>query len=128
MELYLTIASVGVGVAGLVYAYMTNRANADLRALVRSSLQGLAGNIDIIHKNPVWADEHFSRIQQRALNLERGNDHVKSILDHAHLGARDFTAAERMLRNLLNEVLTIQEGMFGTRIMTHPDHIHEQGS
>ena len=54
------------------------------------------------------------------MRLDRNQD-VHEILKHAQYGAGDSVAAERMIRNLLNQVLTLQEGMFGTRIIDHID-------
>ena len=120
MELVLSIVGTALGAAGLVYAVMTNREKANLERLVRSELRGLAGNIWSIRKNPRWADRHFGRIHDIAAKLET-NEQVTGILRAAQTGARDAVAAERMLGNLLNEVLCLQEGLFGTKEIEHPN-------
>ena len=120
METILGYLGVALGIAGIVYAYSTNREKARLENLVKAELRGLAGNIRSIRCNPGWADQHFSSIQERALKLERNED-VEQILKHTQQGARDATAAERLIGNLLTQVVTFQEGMFGTRIIDHID-------
>ncbi len=120
MELFLSIASVALGVAGLVFAYMTNRAKRDLEKLIQAELRGLAGNIEQIRVNPQWADTHLTNIHDLASKMERTED-VNKILQAANWGARDAIAAERMIGNLLNQVLTLQDGMFGTKIVEHYD-------
>jgi hypothetical protein len=59
-------------------------------------------------------------VRDNALQLEQ-NDRVKDILLHAHEDARDVAAAKRMLGNLLGQVLAIQEGLFDTKMIAHPD-------
>ena len=118
MEIILSIVSVALGAGGLVYAWMTNREKANLERLMRSQLRGLAGNVVNTRKNPGWADCHFRNIQDTALRLDR-NDHLNHILEEAQTGARDATAAERMLQNLLNELLSLQDGLFGTKLIEH---------
>ena len=117
--LWLSIASVALGVAGLVYGWLKDRAKATLETLIRSELRGLAGNVVNIAKNPGWADDHFKKIQAAALDLE-SSEVTRRILIEAQAGARDATAAERMLGNLENELLSLQEGLFETRLITHP--------
>lgn len=119
MEIALSIIGVALGAAGLVYAVMTNREKARLEKLVQAELRGLAGNIEQIRVSPAWAHQHFQGIQECALKLERNQD-VDQILRHAQSGVGDSVAAERMISNLLGQVLTLQEGMFGTRTITHP--------
>ena len=115
-----TIASV----VSVVYAIMTNREKARLEKLIQAELRGFAGNIDQICGSPGWANRHFEAIQEHALKLERNQD-VHEILRNAQQGVGDSVAAERMIRNLLNQVLTLQEGMFGTRDRTHVDQVEK---
>jgi len=115
-----TILGFLVGLAGLFIAWMTNREKKRLEKLIHKELCGLAGNIKRIRENPDWADIHFGEIQARALKLERNED-VDGILQHTLLGARDATASVRMMDILLNQVLALQEDMFGTKSMTFVD-------
>lgn len=123
----LDIFSAIITVGSLVYAVMTNREKRKLEKLVKSMLAGIAGNIRGIRENPAWADQQFRNIRERALELER-NDDVKAILQHAHDGARDVTAAERMLGDLLGEVLWLQKGLFGTELIYHPNRKDEHSN
>ena len=118
-ELIISFISVAVGVAGLVYAIMTNRQKSNLEKLISAELRGMAANIEFVQKNSNWADRHFHRINEIALKLERSEE-ANDIVTHAHTGARDAVAAERIVHTLLNQILTLQEGMFGTRIITDP--------
>jgi hypothetical protein len=64
--------------------------------------------------------EEIVNISLHAMKLQP-NDDVSAIIDSAQLGARDATAATRMPGNLLNEVQSLQMGMFGTADTVHPD-------
>jgi hypothetical protein len=83
---------------------------------VRTTLAGYAGNIELIRKNPHWADKHFKCILDVVLNVSQEIDR-KVVGEHAHAGARDVVAAERMLRILRNDILSLQDGMFGTKTL-----------
>ncbi len=119
MEIALSVIGAVVGIAGLIYAIMTNHAKASLERLIRAELRGFAGNIDHIRNSAHGANEHLHYIRKFAANLDQGN-FVTEIIARAHVGGNDAASAERMLQNLLNQVLTLQEGMFGTREVTSP--------
>ena len=119
IETILSIVSVALGAAGIVYAILTNRAKTRLEQYIQRHLRSLAGNIEWITASAAWAGQHFQAINETALRLERSED-VNQILTHAHDGRGDAIAAERMIKNLLNEALAIQEGQFGTRCIVHP--------
>ncbi len=123
MDINLLLAVIGIviGIASLVYAVMTNRDKARLEKLVQAELRGLAGNIDEIRANPKWAYEHFKTIQAYALKLEERSDSVNRIHEAALYGTGDALATERLLGNLLNQVLTLQDGLFGTKVIEHCD-------
>jgi hypothetical protein len=115
------VVGTGISVGSLIYAVKTNREKAKLETLVQTELAYIAGNIQVIRANPQWADRHFQAIRDKVLELEAG-EQVQEIIKQAHDGARDVTAAERMLGNLLNEVLALQKGLFGTEEVHHPDY------
>ncbi len=120
MELLLSVMSVAIGLAGVGYAYMTNRAKTTLEKLIQAQLRGLAGNIKEIREQPRWANTHLETIYKLASKKEKTEEDLNEILQRAYWGRGDITAAERMLSNLLNEILTLQEGMFGTRTVKFP--------
>ena len=119
LEIVISVISVAVGLVALVYAMMTNREKARLEKLIAAELRGLAASIDWVRTNSAWASSHFGSIQEQALSLDR-SDQVNGILVHTQKGDHDTVAAERMMTNLFNQVLTLQEGIFGTRIVTYP--------
>ena len=119
LSLMGTLVSVGFGVVGLVYARMKSREKADLENLVQANLQRTAGNIDWIRESTSWGHGHLEAIHETALKLDR-DEHVEEILRRANLGKADVLAAERMVWNLLNEVLSIQKGLFGPEKYVRP--------
>jgi hypothetical protein len=118
--LVVGVLSVLFGAVSLVYAFMTNRRMGDRDALVRAQLRSFAGDIEQVSTSAGWANQHLVNIQAHALKLDRNPD-VEEILKSAQLGAGDSVSAERMIRNFLNQILALQEGMFQTRDITHID-------
>jgi hypothetical protein len=120
MDTWLSILSIGIGIAGMVYAVMTNREKAKIENLIRSELRGLAGNICKIRQSSAWAFWHFNNIQALVLKLSESEE-KKEILKLTQLGHGDAAASDRMLTNLLNEVLITQDGLFNTKEIHHPE-------
>jgi hypothetical protein len=113
-NLIIGFISAIVSAISLTFAIKTNREKNRLEKLIKCMLANFAGNAEMIRINPHWADKHFrdiSTFAQKVTNKAIG----KKIIDHAHQGARDVTAAERMLRLLRNNILSLQEGLFNTR-------------
>lgn len=123
MTIFLEILGIGIGLGGLLFAYMVNREKEKLENLIRAELQGLAGNICKIMESSDKAWNHFDQIQNSVLQLIESDesDEKNKILKSLQLGHGDITAAHRMLSNLLNEVLATQLGLFGTKLITHPE-------
>jgi len=118
VQMFFTILGVALTVASLVYAAKTDREKAHLERLIKAELAGIAGNINAIRPSATWADTHLITINRHAIKLAPGED-VSTIIDSAQLGARDATAAARMLDNLLNQVLSLQKGLFGDAAVAH---------
>lgn len=120
MENMVEFISIGIGLVGVLYAILTNRQKTKMENMVRIHLSGIAGNIKAIRKSTEWSWTHFDKIQNIALNLE-SSEVRETILKSAQLGTGDSAAADRMLENLLNNVMNIQEGMFGTTEVRYPE-------
>jgi hypothetical protein len=109
-----------VTTASLVYAIKTNKEKEKFEKLVRDKLSGIAGNVWKARQSAHWSDKNFARARNETIKLSECDEKSK-ILEHLHNGARDAVAAERMLSNLLGEVVSMQKGMFNTDIISHPD-------
>ena len=120
MVTLLSVLSVCIGVVAIVYAVMVNREKAKLEKLVRSGLRGLAGNICKVRQSTTWANWHFIKIQELVLQCPETEER-KGILKETQYGHGDAVASERMLTNLLNEVLITQDGLFNTKEIHHPE-------
>ncbi len=116
----LSIISVAIGFGGFIYAILTNREKKKLENMVKVSLSTTAGNIEKIRESAKWAWQHFQIIRENANRLP-GSEEKTKVIQSAQLGTGDSAAAERMLGNLLNQVLGTQEGLFGTTERKHPD-------
>lgn len=113
LNLILALLGTGITAASLTYAVKTNRERNRIENLVKAKLSSMAGTVELIRKNPHWADKHFKAISELAQDADQDSLR-KDLAEHAQAGARDVTAAERMLRILRNDILSLQKGMFGT--------------
>ena len=125
-SLIISIIGTIITAGSFVYAFKTNREKKALERLIRGTLKGIAGNIVASEKSATLADRHFNSCRDEALKLDESIS-KKEILKHLHDGARDAESASRMLENLLNEVLSLQDGLFKTRDIVHPKYFPENG-
>lgn len=116
----ISVISFVIAVGMAVYTVATNRDRKKWENLSKAMLRNLAGTMELVRTNPRWADGNFKKILKIAVKLA---DEVprEEICIAALAGARDVTAAERMLRVLRNDVLAMQEGLYGTRDITEFD-------
>ena len=125
-SLIISIIGTSITAGSFVYAIKTRREKKALERLIHGKLKGIAGNIVASEKSATLADNNFRRCRDEALKLVKST--LKNeILKHAHNGARDAESASRMLENLLNEVLSLQDGLFKTRDIVHPKYCKENG-
>lgn len=113
VSLIIGIVSTAITAAVLTYAIKTNRDRERVESLIKAKLASTAGSVELIRKNPHWADKHFKIISELAQQVVQENVR-KMLTARAQADARDVTAAERMLRILRNDILSLQKGMFGT--------------
>ena len=125
MEMLLSIISVALGVGGIAYAVITNLEKTKLEKMIKVSLSTTAGNIAKIRESAEWAWQHFQVIRKSVVQLPDSEEKTK-IIESSQLGTGDSAAVERMLANLLNQVLATQEGLFGTTEIKHPDNASKQ--
>lgn len=123
-SLFISIIGTGITTAALVYAIKTNCDRKRVESLVKAKLASTAGSVELIRKNPHWADKHFKAISELAQNVSQENIR-KDLTKRAQAGARDVAAAERMLRILRNDILSQQKGMFGTQEIDKYDQPNE---
>lgn len=80
----------------------------------------MGGNICKIQQSTRWAFENFRNIQKLAVMLP--DSEIKSeLVILISNGQGDASASDRMLINLLNELLTVQEAQFQTREIKHTE-------
>ena len=123
MEVALAIIGTLVGLVSFVYAIMTQREKSRYERLVQATLAGIAGSIVMIQKNPRLAHANIDHILQRLEDIE-SSPGKKDIINYLAWAQGDSAAAHRLLEVLLNDVLTLQEGLFGVRRITSPDQPH----
>lgn len=112
--------SAGFGTGGIVYAVFTNREKKKLETFVKANLVSTAGNVEKIRESAQFAWRNFNYIRESATKLP-DSEEKNNIIKCGALGTGDAAAADRMMGNLLNEVLSTQEGLFGTTEIKHPD-------
>jgi hypothetical protein len=119
-ELVVGILGLVVAVASLVYAKRVRHEKEEREKLVQVMLATIAGNIVHIRESPGWADRHFAHIRDQALQLQ-DSDQKAEIIRSAQDGSRDAVAAQRMLSDLLNVAIGLQQGLFDTESIRHPE-------
>jgi ABC-type amino acid transport substrate-binding protein len=91
-----------------------------LKIFTVSVLQGSAGNLCKIQQSTEWAFKNFREIQKLAVELsdsEIKKDLIKKVSD----GQGDAAAADRLVINLFEQFMTIQESQFGSKEIKHPE-------
>ncbi|SYZ72228.1 hypothetical protein TRIP_C20343 [Candidatus Zixiibacteriota bacterium] len=126
MEIILAIMGVIIGLFSFLYALKTQREKRKFERLVKSNLAGLAGSIVMIRNNPALAHKNIDYILKH-LDVIESTPELNRILNRLAWAQGDSAAAHRLLEVLLNDVLTLQEGLFGTRDIVRPDS-HEEGN
>lgn len=116
----VTFISMILGVASIGYAIKTNREKIRLERLVKGTTASIAGSIERIRRRSHLADSHCRNIVSECGNLPL-EDHISNIVSHALGGARDSVATYDGLGHVLNHVFALQEGLFETRLVEHPD-------
>jgi hypothetical protein len=106
-----------LGFSFALYEYFKRK---KLEQFTLNSLQGLAGNLAKVAQSTEWASANFTAVQNDAINLP-DSEIKKSIIMKATLGTGDTFSADRMVKNLFNELLTLQESQFGTRLIKHQE-------
>ncbi len=124
MEIVAIVSALITG-SSLLYAIKTNKEKRKFEKLVKNVLAGIASNVWNARESADKADHNFTRARDTAHKLE-DSDTKPLLLKHIHNGARDAVAAKKMLSNLLNEVKSMQTGMFGTETITHPEMSEKQ--
>ena len=94
--------------------------NIKLKNITKSNFRCWAGNTRHIIQSAQWSYDKFVKIIDSA-NLLNNSDQRSLITKLAAQGHGDSAAAERMLKNLLNDLLSAQEGLFKTKIISHPE-------
>jgi len=96
------------------------RQNIKLKNITKSNFQCWAGNIRHIIQSAQWSYDKFVEIID-TVNLLNDSEQKSKITKLAAQGHGDSASAERMLKNHLNDLLSAQEGLFKTKIITHPE-------
>jgi hypothetical protein len=94
--------------------------NARLKDITKSNYKCWAGNTRHIMQSAQWSYDKFTKIIDSA-NQINDVEQRTIITKLAAQGHGDSAAADRMLKNHLNELLSAQEGLFNTKIISHPE-------
>lgn len=91
-----------------------------LELFTKSVLQGTGGNVCKIQQSTRWAFENIRNAQKIITKLPESElkENLTILLSDSQ---GDASASDRMLINLLNELLTLQEAQFHTRDIKHTE-------
>ena len=80
----------------------------------------MAGNIAKIQQSSEWAATNLRDARNTAVLLPE-SDLKPPLIKFITNGVGDATALDRLIINLFNDVLNMQQAQFNTRIITHPE-------
>lgn len=125
LEFVLSVIGVCITTASLLYAVMANRDKARVEKSLKAHLGSTAGNIILIRKNSETAHKHIYNILSLVKEAQPDTD---QIAEYAAWAQSDVTASDRTLEILLADILSLQEGLFGTRdIPSAPPRLEDLG-
>lgn len=107
-------------ILGFAFGIYQYRKSVKLKDITLSLLQNAAGNICKSQQSTEYAFWNFKNIQKNAIELN-DSDYKKEISKLASDGQGDAASADRLLINLFNEFLSLQELQLGERDIKHPE-------
>lgn len=120
MDSIIGIVGLIVGIAGLIIAWYQYNDKRKLEQFSKTILRGMAGNIAKIQQSTAWARTNLRDASNTAAQLPESDLKVV-LLRFISNGVGDATATDRLMVNLFNDVLNMQQAQFNTRIVTHPE-------
>ena len=104
---------------------MTSRDKAKVEKSLKAHLGSTAGNIILVRQNSETAHKHIYNILSL---LKESPPNTEQIAEYAAWAQSDVTASDRTLEILLADILSLQEGLFGTRVIPpSPPRIEDLG-
>jgi hypothetical protein len=119
MSAFNIIAGIA-SILGFAFACYQYHEKNKLKLFTKSVIQGIGGNICKIQQSTRWAFQNFRNAQKLLVKLPDSELKQNLVLIVAD-GQGDASASDRMLINLLNELLTVQEAQFGSRDISHTE-------
>ena len=116
MELALAIIGTALGVVSLAHAIKTQRDKERLEKFIQAKLACIAGSLVLVRNNPALAHKNLDYVLNRIEAIRE--DDLKAIVNHLAWAQGDSAAAHRLLGVVLLDVLSVQEGLFGTRVIS----------
>lgn len=120
VEEVVGLVGVVIGIASLAFAFKAQHEKRQFEQLLKSTLVGLAGSIVMIRNNPALAHKNIDYILKR-VDVLGANPDLNRIINRLAWAQGDSAATHRLLEVLLNDVLSLQEGLFGTRDAKAPN-------
>src|SRR6266581_8588819 len=118
MDSIVGISGLIIGVAGLIIAGYQYEGKRKLEQFSKATLRGMAGNIAKIQQSTACASTNLKDAHNTATQLSE-SDLKQPLLKFISNGVGDATATDRLVINLFNDVLNMQQAQFNTRIVTH---------
>jgi hypothetical protein len=114
-----TLLGTAITIVSLAYGIYQSRLKKKLELFSLNSLQYLAGDIAKIQQSSGWA---FVNVQTAQNEISQINNlPTKDIIMKISNAQGDTASTDRMITNLFNHILSLQESEFGSRIVKHPE-------
>jgi hypothetical protein len=120
MDSVIGILGLLFGIAGVIIAWYQYNDKLKLEQFSKATLRGMAGNIAKIQQSTEWAATNLRDASNTAIQLP-DSDLKLPLLKFISNGIGDATATDRLVINLFNDVLNMQQAQFNTRLSTHPE-------
>lgn len=109
-----------ITIASLVFGFYQANEKRKLKRFTISVLQGTAGNLCKVQQSTEWAFNNFREVKKLAVELAN-NDIKKELIKKVSDGQADAAAADRLLIDLFEQFMTIQESRFDSKDISHPE-------
>ena len=109
-----------VTVLSFLFAIYQFNEKKKLKRFTISVLQGTAGNLCKVQQSTEWAFVNFQHAQKLAVELADSKEKKELIIKISN-GQGDAAAADRLVINLFEQFMTIQESQFKLKDISHPE-------
>jgi len=119
VAIWIEISEVAVGMAGIAYGYYEYRQRHKLSKAIKALTQAYPGDVAKIHDSCHDGWENTRNTHNEVAKMANSDEKEKA-LKFIGLAIGDARGGKDASINLFNQLLALQKGQFGSRVVTHP--------